>query len=75
MTALAATLPDNSGYVVAAYLVFFALLVIYLAITAFRLVNIERQLTDLTDQLDRAERPGTAARAPDDEPVPDAVES
>jgi len=53
---LAATLPDDSGYVVAAYLVFFALLVIYLAITARRLVTIEKQLTDLTKQLDDSER-------------------
>ncbi len=56
MTVLAAGFPDNSGYVVAAYLVFFALLVIYLAITAFRLVKIESRLTDLTQQLDAAER-------------------
>jgi hypothetical protein len=76
MTVLAAGFPDNSGYVVAAYLVFFALLVIYLAITAFRLVNIEKQLTDLTQQLDDAERENAAAapaRVP--EPTRDPVES
>jgi hypothetical protein len=66
LTALAANFPDNSGYVVAAYLVFFALLVVYLAITAFRLVNLERRLTDLTEQLDAADE-ATAA-----EPLPDA---
>ncbi len=57
MTLLASGIPSNSGYVVAAYLVFFALLVIYLAITAFRLTKIDQQLTDLTRQLDEAERP------------------
>lgn len=53
------TLPDDSGYVVAAYLVFFALLVIYLAITAYRLTGLEKKLTDLTQQLDDAERTKT----------------
>lgn len=61
MTLLAASVPDNSGYVVAAYLVFFALLVIYLAITAYRLVNIEKKLTDMTQQLEAAERAATPA--------------
>jgi hypothetical protein len=76
MTVLAAAFPDNSGYVVAAYLVFFALLVIYLAITAFRLVNIEKQLTDLTQQLDDAERENPAAApARVAEPARDPVES
>ncbi|MCW3013819.1 MAG: hypothetical protein JWO02_911 [Solirubrobacterales bacterium] len=68
MTTLAANFPDNSGYVVAAYLVFFALLVIYLAITAFRLVRLERRLTDLTQQLDANEQLA-ADPAPSAEPV------
>jgi Tfp pilus assembly protein PilX len=63
MTALAANFPDNSGYVIAAYLVFFALLVIYLAITAFRLVNLERRLTDLTEHLDATESAAAAETA------------
>ncbi len=75
MTTLAVGFPDNSGYVVAAYLVFFALLVIYLAITAFRLVSIEKQLTDLTEQLDSAERRAPATPQPADEPVRDPVQS
>ncbi len=74
-TMLAASgIPDNSGYVVAAYLVFFALLVIYLAITAFRLVNIDKQLTELTQQLDEQER-RTGADDPVTEPTRDPVES
>jgi hypothetical protein len=75
MSVLAAGIPDNSGYVVAAYLVFFALLVIYLAITAFRLVKIDKQLDELTQQLDDAERPGAAAPQGADEPERDRVES
>ena len=50
MTILAAsdvTLPDNSGYVVAAYLVFLVLLLIYLSIMAARLSRVERELTEL----------------------------
>ncbi len=38
------TLPDNAGYVAAAYLVFVALLLIYLAITAIRSSRLEREL-------------------------------
>jgi hypothetical protein len=46
---LAATLPDNSGYVVAAYLVFFAMVVIYLGIMSARLARLERELVELNE--------------------------
>lgn len=46
------TLPDNAGYVAAAYLVFVALLLIYLSITAYRLRNLERELSELTELAD-----------------------
>jgi len=52
MTVLAAsdvTLPDNSGYVVAAYLVFLVLLLVYLSIMAARLSRVERELTELNE--------------------------
>jgi len=52
MTILAAsdvTLPDNSGYVVAAYLVFLVLLLIYVAIMATRLGRVERELSELNE--------------------------
>ena len=52
MTILAAsdvTLPDNSGYVVAAYLVFLVLLLVYLSIMAARLSRVERELTELNE--------------------------
>jgi hypothetical protein len=49
MTVLASTLPDNSGYVVAAYLVFFAMLVIYLGIMSARLARLERELVELNE--------------------------
>ena len=41
------TLPDNAGYVAAAYLVFVALLLIYLAIAAIRSSRLERELLEL----------------------------
>ena len=43
------TLPDNGGYVAAAYLVFFALVLIYVAIMAVRLVRVERELAELNE--------------------------
>jgi hypothetical protein len=50
---------DEAGkYVAAAYLVFVALLLIYVAIMAAKLVRIERELTELNDLAaarDRAE--------------------
>jgi CcmD family protein len=48
-----ANLPDNSGYVVAAYLVFFALVLIYVAIMAGKLARLERELVELNELADR----------------------
>jgi hypothetical protein len=65
---LAATdaLPDNTGYVAAAYLVFIALILIYVLIMASKLSRFERELTELNELADRraAEEP-----APDREAV------
>jgi hypothetical protein len=49
MPALASALPENTGdgYVAAAYIVFFVLLLIYLAIMALRLSHVQRDLRDL----------------------------
>lgn len=59
---LAAHFPDNSGYVLAAYLIFAALLLVYLGITAYRLLGLEKRLTRLTEQVDRLDRrPGGSA--------------
>ena len=46
-------LPDNTGYVAAAYLVFFALVLIYVVIMATKLARFERELTELDDLADR----------------------
>ena len=45
---LAEVLPENSEYVLGAYLVFFALLVIYLVIMATRLARLEREVVELS---------------------------
>jgi CcmD family protein len=45
----ASTLPDNTGYVAAAYLVVFALILIYLAIMANKLSRLDRELTELNE--------------------------
>ena len=41
------TLPDNTGYVAAAYLVFLALVLVYVAIMAVKLTRLERDLSEL----------------------------
>jgi hypothetical protein len=43
-------LPDNTGYVAAAYLVFLALVLIYVAIMAAKLARLHGELVEL-DQL------------------------
>jgi hypothetical protein len=47
--ALAAVLPEKShdGYVAAAYIVFFALVLVYVAIMAWRLTRVERSVREL----------------------------
>jgi hypothetical protein len=49
MNLLATTLPENSndGYVAAAYIVFFALVLVYVAIMAIRLSRVERSVRNL----------------------------
>jgi hypothetical protein len=58
-------LPDNTGYVAAAYLVFFALVLIYVAIMASKLARFERELTELNEIADEG---GALATAPDPAP-------
>ena len=49
---------DEAGkYVAAAYLVFLALILIYVAIMAIRLANVQRDLAELADVLEREKVP------------------
>jgi hypothetical protein len=62
-------LPDNTGYVAAAYLVFFALVLIYVVIMASKLSRFERELSELNEIADRRSRPPEpASEAADVEP-------
>jgi hypothetical protein len=46
------TLPDNVGYVAAAYLVLFALVLVYVVIMASKLARFERELAELNGLAD-----------------------
>ena len=59
------TLPDdNAGYVAAAYLILFALVLAYFAIMAVKLARIERELVELNALADRAAREEGSSAAP-----------
>ena len=64
------TLPDNTGYVAAAYLVFFALVLIYLVVMATKLSRFEREVGELNELVDR--RVAAEAEA-DREPQGEAI--
>ena len=53
MLAASNVLPDNAGYVAAAYLVFLALLLIYVGIMAYKLVNVRRDVTEISELAER----------------------
>ncbi len=59
---------DNTGYVAAAYLVLFALVLAYFAIMAVKLARIERELVELNQLADRAAEERATAGA-DAEPA------
>jgi type II secretory pathway component PulM len=54
-------LPDNTGYVAAAYLIFFALVLIYVVIMASKLARFERELGELNDLADQRAQARSAA--------------
>jgi hypothetical protein len=56
MAAPALPLDDAGPYVAAAYLVFLALILVYVAIMASKLVRIARELGELTEIVDRRRR-------------------
>ena len=57
-------LPDNTGYVAAAYLVFLALVLIYVVIMASKLARFERELSELNELADERERLTSATPDP-----------
>jgi hypothetical protein len=54
-------LPENAGYVAAAYLVFLALLLIYVAIMAYKLAKVQADVAELNELADRAVDDGRLA--------------
>jgi len=42
-------LPDNTGYVAAAYIVFVVLVLIYVAVMAIRMARLERDIVELDE--------------------------
>jgi CcmD family protein len=58
MIPLMTALPENSndGYVAAAYIVFFALILVYVAIMAIRLSRVEREVRELRAEEREKER-------------------
>jgi hypothetical protein len=64
------TLPDNAGYVAAAYLVFLALLLVYVGIMAYKLTRIQRDVVEIDELTDRAQAAPPASSARDREETP-----
>jgi hypothetical protein len=64
------TLPDNAGYVAAAYLVFLALLLVYVGIMAYKLTRIQRDVVEIDELVDRAQVAPPAAGERDREETP-----
>jgi hypothetical protein len=63
VTSLATTLPEhsNDGYVAAAYIVFFAIVLIYVAIMAVRLGRVERKVEALRGDATKSDMPPARA--------------
>lgn len=55
------TLPPNTGYVAAAYLVFLFILLIYFVIMAIRTARVERELAELLTKSEQRNSRDTAA--------------
>jgi hypothetical protein len=62
LAAPALPLDEGGKYVAAAYLVFLALILIYVAIMASRLTRIQRDIAEISELVDKRE-------APEEEPV------
>jgi hypothetical protein len=62
-------LDDAGPYVAAAYLVFLALILVYVAIMASKLVRIQRDLTEISDLVARRDRRAEASEEPEEETV------
>jgi hypothetical protein len=62
-------LDDAGPYVAGAYLVFLALILVYVAIMATKLVRIEREVSELADLVERRMAAGAEPAAKEREPI------
>jgi hypothetical protein len=61
---------DEAGkYVAGAYVVFFTLIVLYIAIISAKVARIDRELTELVEIAEKGEKKEPAKAEPDGEPV------
>ena len=67
-------LDDAGPYVAAAYLVFLALILIYVAIMASKLVRIARDLDEVAELIERRDRTAANDGAASDESAQEAVQ-
>jgi hypothetical protein len=74
MTLLATSLPEhsNDGYVAAAYIVFFAIVLIYVAIMAVRLGRVERKVEELRGNEENGPHTHARGATPAEDPLPPA---
>jgi hypothetical protein len=70
---MTSALPDNTGYVAAAYLVFLGLILVYVVIMATRLSRTERDLAEIDELLDRRSQRPPGAGDHDGERVQERV--
>jgi hypothetical protein len=62
-------LPDNAGYVAAAYLVFLALLVIYVGIMAYKLTKVQHDVSEIAELAERRFADEAAEREREETPA------
>jgi hypothetical protein len=60
MLAGSTSLPGNAGYVAAAYLVFLALILVYVGIMAYKLISVGRAVAELDALADPAQEASAA---------------
>jgi hypothetical protein len=77
MTPFATSIPgsSNNGYVAAAYIVFFAIVLVYVAIMALRLTRVERGLRELNERAGTPQGGATQGKTWQDGPGGDETHS
>jgi CcmD family protein len=53
---LGVDIPGDSGYVLAAYAVFFVLVLVYMVVIGMRIARVEREVTELNETVEKRGR-------------------